>query len=301
MSPQYLLVICYSSLVFARRGGGGSSVSRGGGGHTYPSSHGLSGNTYSGTSYHRSSNTHTYPQSTGLSGNTYRSTSYNTQRNEVHNHYHYSPPQHISYGSQQHPVFVGTPPSYVYVYKNSGSRYDNLLTGLALYNLGRMSNSHGYHDHHYYERDNMREYRGSPGEICKLGISKSNGEYEETRIDCKLISSFIWEAEREKPISTVTKTVNVTQTVNEGNTTVTIQNSTVEAVQVKGSSIPVNPGMKCFMIRIARDCSTLKKKVECGLLQEYASRSLRYDRYTGRCTRVVPVISISVSFLITLM
>ncbi|CAH2236049.1 jg7340 [Pararge aegeria aegeria] len=295
---SFLLVICFFAVVIAKggrgRGGGGSrgrSYSRGSGSHTYPSSTGLSGNSVSSQ---RASNAHTYPESSGKSGNNQKSTSYT--QNNVHNHYHYSPPQHISYGSRQHPVFVGNPPSYVYVYKNSGSRYNNLLTGLALYNLGRMSNSHRYYGHH-------SDYSSTPGEICLLGISKTNGDYEETRINCKLMSSFIWDAKRENEqyVTNVTKTSIITELNDIGNSTVTHKNTTiVEAWKAKGPSIKVSPGMECFMIHKSRDTSTLRRNVDCGLLQEYASKSLRYQHYAAGCARVVPVISILVPVLITL-
>ncbi|XP_052743290.1 uncharacterized protein LOC128199155 [Bicyclus anynana] len=290
-----LLIICYFAVVIAkgggRSGGGrGRSSSSGRSSHSYPSSNSLSGNS-AGTGHH--TNAHTYPESTGISGNNHKSPSY-TQKSEVHHHYHYFPPKQISYGSQQHPVFVGNPPSYVYVYKNSGSRFDTILTGLALYNLGRWS-THSHHSH-------RGEYSGTPGEVCKLGISKSNGEYEETRIDCKLMSSFIWDAEREREHIATKTTTNVTQITNDGNSTVIIQNTTVkEALQDKGTSIKVTPDMRCFMIHIGRDSSMLKKNVECGLLQEYAAKSLRLKYYTDRCARMVPAaISLVITFIIAL-
>lgn len=248
-------------------------------GVSYPASRGLSGNSYAHSNT-RTSQSHRYPHSPRLSGD----------RTEVHHHYHYSPPQHISYGSAQHPVFHGQPPVYVYQYRNSGSRFDNLLTGLALYNLGRMSSNH-YHDNRF------REYRESPGEICKLSIHKKNGEYEETRIDCKLMSSFIWESEREQKTTTnVTKTISVVQeVVKDGNSTISVQNTTVvDALQVKGPSIRVSPEMSCFLIRVFRDTSTIKKKVECGLLQEYATRSLQYNS----CARRSPTMSITFTIVI---
>lgn len=217
------------------------SSSRSGTGHSYQR--------YGNTGYH----SHSYPHSTGLSGNSRPQHSYhNTQyhhKTEVHHHYHYSPPNHVTYGSVSHPVYQSQPPIYVYEYRNSGSRFDNLLAGLALYNLGRMSANH----HHY---DSNRDYRSPPGEICKLGISRPHGEYEETRIDCKLISSFIWEAETGRSgqqqqhvqTNTVTTTVNKTEVseVKENGTvttSITVENKTVnDALQVKGPSIEVSPG-----------------------------------------------------------
>lgn len=291
----FLIVI---SATLAKRSGGYSR-----GTSHYPSSYGYSG---SGS---RSTQTHSYPHSTGLSGSSYNQGHASTHQNQghtstytrtdIHHHYHYSPPQHISYGSVNHPVYHHNPPVYVYEYRDSGSRFDSLLTGLALYNLGRMSASHSHYDSH-------REYRAYPGEICKLGISKSNGEYEETRIDCKLMSSFIWEADgntnivsktNTNMITTVNSTRIVTNTTNSNGTTsqtVTVQNTTVvDALQVKGPSLKVTPGMNCFMIRISRDSSILKRKVECGLLQAYAQNSLRYNG----CGQVIPGIIISVIVL----
>nr|XP_021192328.2 uncharacterized protein LOC110377687 [Helicoverpa armigera] len=272
--------------------------------HHYPHSTGYSGYGTGGS--------HTYPHSPGMSGNTNRGNvqqtyyqQHNTVQNsyrpktEVHHHYHYSPPQQISYGSTYHPVYQGHPPVYVYEYRDSGSRFDTLLTGLALYNLGRNSHSHS----HYSDR----QYSGSPGETCRLGISKRNGEYEETRIDCNLMSSFIWEDTSHSSGSTSTgqqvikntTEVKVTQTVNGlGNsssvTTVTKSETVVDALTVKGPSIAVTPGMTCFMIRSFRDTTVLRKPVDCGLLQEYARSSLY--RNSGQCS--MPSTRIVLYFLI---
>lgn len=259
---------------------GRSYGSHGRGTHSYPHS---SGN--SGYGYGSAQNSHSYPSSNGLSGSSKMRQTYSQQNNaaqhtyssktEIHHHYHYNPPPQISYGSTYHPVYQGHPPVYVYEYQNSGSRFDTLLTGLALYNLGRNS------QHHHYDTD--RQYSGTPGEICKLGISKRTGEYEETRIDCKLMSSFIWEGTSTQnnhrvTVQNTTTEVKVTQTSNgTGNsvTTVTKSETVVDALQAKGPSMAVTPGMTCYMIRIYRDATTMRKPVDCGLLQEYSLRSLQ--------------------------
>ncbi|KAJ8712213.1 hypothetical protein PYW07_005055 [Mythimna separata] len=216
-------------------------------------------------------------------------------KTEVHHHYHYSPPQHLSYGSQVLPVYHGSPPVYVYEYRDSGSRFDNLLTGLALYNLGRNSQMHHY--------DSDRRYSSSSGEICKLGISKRTGEYEETRIDCNLMSSFIWEdaasaARTGQHVVKNSTEVTVTRVTGAGNssvTSMTVTSHTVEdALQVKGPSIAVTPGMTCFMIRTFRDSTALRKPVDCGLLQEYARSSLH--RSVAQC--LLPFKTIIFNFLI---
>ncbi|XP_049876174.1 uncharacterized protein LOC126373866 [Pectinophora gossypiella] len=289
MSPRVSLLILFIVIpVYARRGGGRGHG--GHGGHTYPSSHGLSG---TGTGNGHYSGGGTYPQSTGLSGNNRATHGTTYHHTEVH-HHHYSPPQQINYGSGYHPVYHERPPVYVYEYRNSGSRFDTLLTGLALYNLGRMSAHHSHYDSH-------REYTGTPGEVCKMVISKTNGEYEETRIDCKLMSSFIWEAEREREqnrvvstntVTTVKETTSVDSSNDNSVVKTTIQNTTVvDALQVKGPSLSVTPGMTCYMIRVSRDTSVLKKNVECGLLQAYAQSSFR-----NNARRNAPRILISVIF-----
>ncbi|CAB3246875.1 unnamed protein product [Arctia plantaginis] len=272
----YCIVLLLVSSSLASRSGGGSHRPS----HSYPHSTGYSGTSHGGGSY--------YPHSTGLSGNSngYNTRNYNQQqyssrgnyspKSEVHHHYHYSPPQQITYGTTYHPVYHGTPPVYVYEYRDSGSRFDNLLTGLALYNLGRLSANR--HDHNY---DSRREYSGTPGEICKLGIRKLTGEYEETRIDCKLMSSFIWEANvTPGGLDVSLKTVSTTVTNTTSSANVTATNTSVTTVTVtdaltsKGPSIQVTSGMTCYMIRLS-SYSTVKKNVECGLLQEYARTSMR--------------------------
>ncbi|CAK1555870.1 unnamed protein product [Leptosia nina] len=216
---------------------------------------------------------HSYPPTTGLSGNSKPPTIGNTHHHgyrtnvyhkEVH-HYHYSPPQQIHYGSTYHPVYHGSPPVYIYEYRNSGSRFDTLLTGLALYNLGRMSGSHRNH----------QDYISTPGEICKLRIERPNGEYEETRVDCRVMSSFILESDNTQ---TVAKTVTVDTSIT-NNSGETVRNTTViNAIDVKGPSIHVTQGMNCFMIHI-RASMKQQRKVDCALLQEYAKQSLRASSF----------------------
>lgn len=273
-----LFFLLLASDAFARKTGGGGSYGRTSHGtsHSYPHSTGYSGTGTGGS--------HTYPQSTGYSGSNHvpkqTATHYNVNQNkhtEVHHHYHnhhYSPPQQIGYGSHTYPVYQAAPPVYVYQYRDSGSRFDTLLTGLALYNLGRMSASHNHYDAN-------REYRGIPGEVCFFGIRKTNGDYEETRVDCKLMASFIWEStpqtqvvDQQSERKTVTTTV--VKETHTNNETVTVTNTTVvDALSAKGESIKVTPGMSCYLIRRSRDSSAMKKTVECGLLQSYAHNSWR--------------------------
>ncbi|XP_026321172.1 uncharacterized protein LOC113231197 [Hyposmocoma kahamanoa] len=309
MSPRTYFLISFVIPVLARKIGGGGvhHGGVGGHGHSYPPSPGLSG-THNHGSYVNAGHTYgghpnpsktgaSYPYSeTGLSGNGKSSQGTQHKKTDVHHHYnyhyHYNPPQQINYGSTYHPVYHGAPPTYIYEYRDSGSRFDTLLTGLALYNLGRMS-SGSYH-HHYNS-----EYHGNPGEKCKFAIYKDNGDYEETRIDCKLMSSFIWEYEKtpnsiesSKPVA-VTNIEN-TVTINNDSSVTRVQNKTVvveDALKVKGPSILVAPGMRCYMIRISRDSSMMRKQVDCGLLQTYAMTSFR-----SNSSRNISVITSLITF-----
>ncbi|CAH0589158.1 unnamed protein product [Chrysodeixis includens] len=301
MKLSFVAIFIFVSTAWARHSSTGHGRS-----HSYPHSGGYSGY---GTGSGSPQNPHVYPPSTGLSGNTntgsvrqtyhqqHNTAQYNySPRTQVHHHYHYQPPQQISYGSGYHPVYQGQPPVYVYEYRDSGSRFDTLLTGLALYNLGRSS-----HSHHY---DNDRPYTGVAGEVCKLGVSKRSGEYEETRIDCKLMSSFIFEdtprSVQQQQVTTIKNTTVTTTNVNNGNSsvqTVTVNSETVvDALKAKGPSIAVTPGMTCYMIRIYRDSTTTRKPVECGLLQEYAQRSL----YRSKAQSLTPVMTTFICIVISL-
>ncbi|XP_011555643.3 protein lingerer [Plutella xylostella] len=210
--------------------GGAHGYPSSGNSHGYPASGGLSGSgsrpAYpSNTNTHPSSN-HGYPASGGLSGNSNNNAN-RGGHTTINNHYHYSPPQQIryqpAYGAApvSYPVYRGTPPTYVYQYQNSGSKYSTLLAGLALFNLGALGGAaYGLH-HSSSNSGSGGGYRAQPGEVCRFGLKKENGDYEETRIDCNLISSFIYEAEAKKNNSPTNTSV-VTTTV----TNVTVVNTT---------------------------------------------------------------------------
>ncbi|KAI8434757.1 hypothetical protein MSG28_003278 [Choristoneura fumiferana] len=220
-------------------GSRGGYPAGGSGSHTYPGAGGGSHGYPSGGN----SGSHGYPASPSLSGSGSNSRTYpNNKANypsggttNVHHHYHYSPPQQISYASPRggppmnYPVYRGTPPTYVYQYKDSGSKYGTLLAGLALMNLGVLGAGIYAHSQSHSNNNN---YKPQPGEICKFGLKKDNGDYEETRIDCQLISSFIL-AEQAKPQNQPTNTTVVTTTV----TNTTIVNTTNQVADT-----PQTPG-----------------------------------------------------------
>lgn len=218
------------------------------GSHGYPASGGLSGSGSSNT-HHTSS--HGYPAGKAVSGNTGHTTN-------IHNHYHYSPPQQISYAPHHgaapvsYPVYRGSPPTYVYQYKDSGSKYGTLLAGLALLNLGTLAAGTAYAvSHSHSSGGSGQSYKAQPGEICKFGLKKDNGDYEETRIDCQLISSFILQEQAKTEhaatnTTVVTTVTNVTTITNGGseatapvNQTTTVVNPIYEMLP-NGTLVPVN-------------------------------------------------------------
>ncbi|CAB3255329.1 unnamed protein product [Arctia plantaginis] len=211
--------------------GGSHTYPSSGGSHTYPSSGGSKSYPNSGGAhtYPTSGKTHGYPTSGGgLSGGGHPSNNPVRHTTTV-NHYHYSPPAQITYiprggAPMNYPVYRGTPPTYVYQYKDSGSKYGTLLAGLALMNLGTLGVA-GYAAHQAHQANHgSNTYKPQPGEICKFAIKKENGDYEETKIDCQIISSFILQDMAAQPAgnnlnnSTITTTTTVTN--------VTIVNST---------------------------------------------------------------------------
>lgn len=345
--------------------GGLSGHGSSGGSHGYPSSGGLSGTGGSHGGYPSSGGqshgypssggqshgypssggqSHGYPSGKGLSGNTpSRPGSGVSHTTNVHHHYHYSPPQHIRYTPTHggppvnYPVYHGTPPTYVYKYQDSGSKYGTLLAGLALLNLGTLGVA-SYAAAKAHSGSSGQTYQTKPGEVCIFGLKKDNGDHEETRIDCNLISSFIYEEEARRQgtgtnSTVVTTTVTNVTTVNAGgsyppppmfnpiyemlpngtlvpvngtnvNTTVTnfpvapgnvsstvtmttTNITTTNALDVKGKAVEVTPGMTCYVKRHS-PMGNMKRTVPCGLLQTYATQSLKKNS----ATRNLPMLSI---------
>ncbi|XP_023948178.2 uncharacterized protein LOC112053111 [Bicyclus anynana] len=328
------------------------------GSHGYPSSGGSHGYPSSGGShgYPSSGGSHGYPSTggKGLSGNSPSHSSGVSHSTTVHHHYHYSPPQQIRYTPMHggpavnYPVYRGSPPTYVYQYKDSGSKYGTLLAGLALLNLGTLGVA-GYAAAKAHSGSGSGEtYKARPGEVCKFGLRKDNGDYEETRIDCNLISSFIYDEEAKQRsagtnstvvTTTVTNvtTINTTGTdhpppqvsntlyqmlpngtlipVNVTNSNITDSNApaspgtmtssvtvtttnttTTNALDVKGKPVEVTPGMQCYVIRNS-PTSNMKKSVPCGLLQTYATQSLKKNS-ASRNLPVMAIISAVVAVLV---
>ncbi|XP_061712466.1 uncharacterized protein LOC133521488 [Cydia pomonella] len=322
-----LFILYYIESIEAGRFGGGGS-----GRHSYPSSTGLSAggsHSYPSThSYPNSSTNYGYPSNPwhlsyprpGSSNSSYYGYPVNTGNSSsgtTIQHYYYNPPPQIRYASTDggpavsYPVYRGFLPSYVYQSRYSGTRYGTLLTGLALLNLGALTSLAGYGigNHSPSDSKHYLHYKVQPGEICLFGIKEDNGDFEEVRIDCKFMNSFIiaelvkLQQQNSQNHTTETNTVSstttqgtlrvnpfyvMTSTAEAGNATkgapaaggtvtssvtITTTNTTVvNAFDVKGPPIELKPGMQCYVIRNT-PLSKMKKEVLCGLLQAYADKS----------------------------
>lgn len=227
--------------------GGSHNYPSSGGSHGYPSSGGLSGSgqgsSYPSNTHH--TNNHGYPAGKGLSGNTPSTGGQSTTN--VHYHYHYTPPQQIRYtpvhggAPVSYPVYRGSPPTYVYQYKDSGSKYGTLLAGLALLNLGALAG--GAAGAAYAHSQSHSNYKPQPGEVCKFSVKKENGDYEETKIDCQLITSFIFEEQAKAQSGSTQSGASNTSVVTTTVTNVTTVNTTNMASEqpVALAPMPVNP------------------------------------------------------------
>lgn len=236
-----MLTTTADDLVNRRRPGGSSGGGSGGstgGGSTGGSSTG--GGSTTGGNSRPIAQQHTYPPSNGWSGTSY------------------SPPQQITHGSVSYPVSQIPPSTYVYQMRDSGSRYSNLVTGLMLWNSGRLSSSSHVN----------RVYQSTPGEVCTFRLVE-NSTMEDRRIDCKAISSFIWEWESLNGTtgndSVIVETIGANSTDTEG---------LMDALEDKGDMILASPEMSCFVIRTLGSSSWVWP-VDCALLQTYTASSWR--------------------------
>ncbi|KAJ8722553.1 hypothetical protein PYW07_003733 [Mythimna separata] len=170
--------------------------------------------------YHRQrfkSGQHTYPPTRGLS-ETEAYSQDKLDEKTYENYYQYNPPQSLTYSSSlgrtpvHYPVYRGSPPNYIYKYKNSGSKFGTLLTGLALLNLGAL----GAAAYSHIKQNSNSRRTPQPDDVCKFEVKKDNGDYEETQIDCQFISSFILQEQRkQKARVTMINTTFVDTTNNE--------------------------------------------------------------------------------------
>ncbi|XP_073943765.1 uncharacterized protein [Choristoneura fumiferana] len=273
-------------------GGGKTSSS-----HTYPASTGLSGHGSGSAHGYPSSNglsgtgtgqRHGYPASTGLSG----SNKYGQRYQSV-----YSVPSYY------------TAPQQVYVtqYRQSGSRYNDLLTGLTFYNLGRM---HSYHPHYYYHdsyyhrassaagSQSTSESTSGVGEeneaTCIMRIEEINNEKVEVlKIPCAIVSTFI-NGENKSPSVGVGTTVCVNTVVQDASAErnkdeeydvpkmEVICKSVVNATDpllVQGPPLKYNSNMKCNVEIVTKE-NAISTEVNCEALMNLAKLSVPENKET---------------------
>ncbi|XP_047988319.1 eukaryotic translation initiation factor 3 subunit D-like [Leguminivora glycinivorella] len=201
------------------RGGGGRGGGRGGGGifgsiwgksssrHTYPGSNGYSGFGPGGS--------HGYPSSNGLSGLIKQPGFRYGQR---FGSYRFSVPR-----LPRVPSYY-TVPQYVYVnqYRQSSSRFNNLLIGLTMYNMGRshVGYHHYYHDS-YYRRNNSASKNADHAVTSTSAEEKANEDKDDAtclmrvredekeevlKIPCAIVTTFA-DGTRKLPYASDTTTV----------------------------------------------------------------------------------------------
>lgn len=227
-------VFVYTALVnvcvIARGGGHGGGHGGHGGGHGGYGSHGSHG-THGGHTGHAYGSYHV---SAG------------------HTHYAYHPPRQLTYscrfcsGAGTYPVYRHPLPTYVYVYKDSDSRYNQLFTGLSLYNLGRTAEG-GHHPNLHYS--------AQPQEKCSMQIIERS-HFEETEFPCFMISSFITSTPTNQ-----TKSVDITSS-----------NIDVKAyLGTSGAPLEVTPDQVCVLWHNLTTYQVRSHHVPCALLKEYAN------------------------------
>lgn len=279
-------------------------------GHSYPKSSGLSGKRlnsgglFGGGHPKSGSGGHAYPPSKGLSGaSSYPLSGGGQGYGHPPNNFP-MPPHTISYTPVRgappvyYPAYVGQPPTYVDQYKRSGSKYGPLLAGLALLNLGTLGAAA-----YTASKKAKTPYKPEPGQVCKFGVMDDNLSYEETKIDCDIISSFILEHQaqlraRESNTTAVVTLgpstpavhnvlyamlpngilVPVNATSLEENSLMDTLNTTLaNALDVKGKTMNVTLGMQCY-VSSTSPTHVMKRSVPCGLLQTYANRLPRHRK-----------------------
>ncbi|CAB3255337.1 unnamed protein product [Arctia plantaginis] len=163
-----------------------------------------------------------------------------------HSHYRYYPPKQIHYtcrhclSTASYPVYRHQLPNYVYVYKESRGRNNQLLTGLAIYNLGRSHSGSG------------TRYSGYQREKCSLQVIE-NHYFEETEFPCFMISSFT-ESSPNNNLNTID---------------ITSSEIKVKPDLYDGSTLQVTEDQECVLWR---NISTRNERhsVPCELLKKYA-------------------------------
>ncbi|CAG4911728.1 unnamed protein product [Colias eurytheme] len=180
----------------------------------------------------------------------------NTNNHHVtahHTHFSYHPPSQIYFMCRHcsnfapYPVFHGVPPSYVYKYRESNGRFGYLLSGLALYNLGRASADHWQYTHFYSVRRD---------ENCSMQAIHPK-HFEEIGFPCFMMSSFM----ERSPESLIPnpEALDITSP----------QIDVRPFIQYNGTALQDTKDYECVIWHNS-SLSKEKNTVPCALLKEYA-------------------------------
>jgi hypothetical protein len=187
-----------------------------------------------------------------------------------HIHYSYHPPSHIAFICRYcnhktlYPVFHSAPPTYIYKFRESNSRYSMLLTGLSLYNLGRCCGPH----HH------SSLYTPRAEEQCSLQIIDKH-TFEETRFPCFMMSSFMESSNNSKlfvgrPIPKTDDANGTEPTEKPFSVDITTANIDVSSYLTKNESVMVIGYDQVCMIWHNITMNKERHNIPCALLKQYA-------------------------------
>ncbi|XP_037295532.1 uncharacterized protein LOC119189567 [Manduca sexta] len=175
--------------------------------------------------------------------------------NAHHAHFSYHPPSHISFtcrycpAATSYPVYHGLLPTYVYKYKESGSRFGDLLTGLALYNLGRSAGEQWHYKHYYLPRKE---------ENCSLQVIDQT-QFDETSFPCFMMSTFMDRVASMKHLESDSQTIDVA----------TSYIDVKPFLQNNGTPIKITREQECVLWHNLT-FSKERNHVPCALLYEYS-------------------------------
>lgn len=177
-----------------------------------------------------------------------------------HSHYNYVPPNRMMYkcrnctSAASYPVYDARPPVYVADCRASASRYRDLVSGLALYNLARSS----------VFRDYVYHYMSY--EMCSMQI-KNKFTLEEIRVPCYMLSTFV----------NITTEANGMRQLNITSSDIVIGE---QWLTVSGGALEVSPDMECVLWHNT-SARHERRDVACDLLQKYADLLQEVERSTA--------------------
>lgn len=191
----------------------------------------------------------------GLKRNYNRNIDINYHLSARHTHFSYHPPKYVNYMCRYcaapvaYPVYHAPLPSYVFKYRESRSRYGDLLTGLALYNLGRASSYDTPYNTYYHKQ--------SVAEECSMQVV-DHLRFEEIPVPCFMISTFLERAAAE-PAGPQLNQLDITSP----------QIDVHNFINATGEPLDVTSEQECIIWHNST-MSKERSKVPCALLKRYA-------------------------------